>query len=300
MGSLRAGCFGRAVGLAVTAVALCAWWPAGLIADDGKACLVDPEPGLVDRTIAACTRAIDAGGVVQSYYYGRANAYYSKRMYDLALADIMEGIRLAELDRNYTPPVRSIFYNLRGAILFRKGEPERAAGAYAKALELDPSNTELPARVRGAHLFHVVRLKLECEKGDLAACNRGLEYHRRYLPEEDTKEFALFRDMAEKKEAKTTNTTTKKPTITPSTPFSSTKSPEFILVAMLIVGAIYIAGQKVRGRMGRETLVRQIVIGVSISVLTGVILKFLDLAGGEHLLTITIMGIFVIAVSLFA
>jgi tetratricopeptide (TPR) repeat protein len=70
----------------------------------------------------------------------RGKIYHSQKRYDLAIADLTEAIRLN--------PNEPSLYVLRGEVYEEMGPFSRNLGAadFAKAAELDPSNTELQAR----------------------------------------------------------------------------------------------------------------------------------------------------------
>jgi hypothetical protein len=74
----------------------------------------------------------------------------------------------------------------------------------------------------------------------------------------------------------------------------------WIVLAMFVVGALYLLGQKFKHESDRRPIAVQILVGVAITVLGGVALKLMGLEGGEHLLSMTIAGILVIGISLFA
>jgi tetratricopeptide (TPR) repeat protein len=87
---------------------------------------------IYDRAIADYTQAIrldpnEAGG-----YNQRGTAYAQKGDYDRAIADYTQAIRIV--------PNFSYAYSNRGAAYYGKGDSDRAIADYAQAIRLDPNN----------------------------------------------------------------------------------------------------------------------------------------------------------------
>ncbi|MGI9385732.1 MAG: tetratricopeptide repeat protein [Methyloligellaceae bacterium] len=145
-------------------------------ADDWRACLSSDS----DQAIAGCTRVIGARRVRRSNlsaaHYNRGLAYRDKRIYDKAIADFSESIRIdpknakahyqrgnihadlgdsldlaiADYDLAIRIDPRFVFaYNARGLAHEAKGDLARAAADYRSALELDPSLSLIRQRLEG-------------------------------------------------------------------------------------------------------------------------------------------------------
>ena len=69
---------------------------------------------------------------------------------------------------------------------------------------------------------------------------------------------------------------------------------------MLIVGAVYLVGQKVTGATEKQPLLVKVLSATAVAVLSGIILRLLGLAEGEHLVHMTIAGLLIITVTLFS
>jgi len=93
----------------------------------------DPDP---DAQIDACTRMIESGFMIgESVAFPlqvRGDAYVRKGLYDLAIADYDEAIRLL-------PEFPSFFYG-RGDAYLRKDLPDRAIADFDEAIRLEPDN----------------------------------------------------------------------------------------------------------------------------------------------------------------
>ena len=134
------------------------------VADDVDTCAELPS----DATIAACTRAINSGGLhdhdLAVEYYNRGIKYASKGDYDRAIVDYTEAIRLdpkyadaygnrgnayrdkRDLDRalaDYNEALRirpgAIDYFNRGTAYYVTAEYDRAIADYTEAIRLDPT-----------------------------------------------------------------------------------------------------------------------------------------------------------------
>lgn len=143
-------------------------------AGDWRACLSSDS----DQAIAGCTRVIGARRVrranLSAAYYNRGLAYRDKRIYDKAIADFSEAIRIdpknakahyqrgnihadlgdsldlaiADYDMAIRIDPRFVFaYNARGLTLEAKGERARAAADYRSALKLDPGLSMIRQRL---------------------------------------------------------------------------------------------------------------------------------------------------------
>ena len=134
------------IATAVLAIAVCGTAPA-YAQTAGETCAAT---GPVDSRIAACAEVIEAKQTARrnradAYYY-RGNAYQTKGLYDAAIADYGQALRI---DPNDT----QAYYN-RGIAYHRKGQYDLAIADYSRALRIDPKFAK-------------------------AYNNRGIAYHRK-------------------------------------------------------------------------------------------------------------------------
>ena len=86
-----------------------------------------------DAAIAACSRAIVAGGPDLARLYGKRGLEYSKeKEYDRAISDYNEAIRI--------DPGDALFFNQRGSAFLQKGDYDRAIQEFSEAIELNPND----------------------------------------------------------------------------------------------------------------------------------------------------------------
>jgi tetratricopeptide (TPR) repeat protein len=281
-------------------------------ADDWNDCLSADLSNPQSR-IAACTRIINSQHHTPQQarrlpwvYSARALLYTHTARYEIAIADYDRAILLASQDPTYDRRILAAFRANRGSAYLRKGDYERARADYREAMNIDPRNDmaelglqQLQMQLQADQQNRFLDNARKCLAAhDLTACDAALaDNNLRIASTEERTRMVNIRDQALKAQQSSSGQRNENGALSL---FRSTKSPEFILLAMFLVGVMYVVGQKVRGKIEEGSLGRQIAVGIAVSVLTGVVLKVLDLAGGEHLITFTVLGILVIAVSLFA
>ena len=80
-----------------------------------------------DAAIAACSRAIVAGGPDLARLYGKRGLEYSKeKEYDRAISDYNEAMRI--------DPGDALFFNQRGSAFLQKGDYDRAIQEFSEAI----------------------------------------------------------------------------------------------------------------------------------------------------------------------
>lgn len=87
-----------------------------------------------DLAIADFSKAIEIDPAHLPAYYWRAQSYRDKGDYERALADVSEA---TDIEPNY-----GVAYEVGGSIYFLKGEHDRAIAEYTRALTLDPESSE--------------------------------------------------------------------------------------------------------------------------------------------------------------
>jgi tetratricopeptide (TPR) repeat protein len=101
-----------------------------------KLCLNQDGSYSWDQQINGCAAAIQSGQWegknLAAVYYHRAIAYYEKEIYDLAISDYSQAIRL---DPNYTT-----IYFKRGLAYYKKRDYDHAVRDYSETIRLDPKD----------------------------------------------------------------------------------------------------------------------------------------------------------------
>jgi tetratricopeptide (TPR) repeat protein len=117
--------------ISCAATALLALCIAGVpaAADDAATC----RNGTGDDKIAACNRLLQRNPKDEVAAYERGTAYFNKREYDRAIADLGQAI---QVDPRYAAA-----YQVRGLAYARKGEYDRAIADYDQAIQLRPNFT---------------------------------------------------------------------------------------------------------------------------------------------------------------
>jgi tetratricopeptide (TPR) repeat protein len=229
----------------------------------------------------------------------RAQAKFAKGNREQAFQDIDEAIR--------RQPDNSSSRIVRGHFNMQSRRFERAIQDYDETLRLSPNFLAAYVQRGLAHK----------EQGNSEAAMRDLDEAVRRNPNAAFVFFhrgSVLLDAGRREEAKVdlrkaldlephlteARTLLSKAEASPLGYKLNTKSPEFILLAMGIVGIVYVLGQLVKGKLETKSIGRQILVGCAVAITSGVVLKLLDVAGGEQLVVITIAGLLVIAVSIFA
>jgi tetratricopeptide (TPR) repeat protein len=104
------------------------------IAAEGCNVALDPlKRGDLDGAVDDYTKALEADGTFASSYSNRGWVYFDRKEYDRAIAEFDHAIKI-DGDKYYNP------FEDRALAYWSKGDPDRAAADYKKALSLHPSD----------------------------------------------------------------------------------------------------------------------------------------------------------------